>query len=151
MTKLLERLAKDLEVAGYQAQYQVSDKNQPLPHVLVKLASRQLALALASDAQKSQGEQVDSDVDYLQFFLPLSVAVKQQHVSETGALLAHLNATMPLVGFCLAQERTIVAFRHLMIIERDKVAGAIVAEAVDTIDFLVATYRDNIRDVASGQ
>lgn len=151
MADVLKTLQTDLKSAGYKTELQAADASTKIPHLYVQLRGSRLEIVPVSAVQKAQGVEVDEKVDYLQFWAPLSISVRTEQAAATARLVAHLNAQIPLVGFCLAADAPQVAFRYLMLIEPGKVPSALAREAVETIGFVLDTFTNALKQVASGQ
>lgn len=146
MADALETLQKALKKAGFDARY---DKGKDLPHVFITLDDITLELARVSDAQASMGEDTTADADYLQCYATLPFAVTQ--VAAAAEFMAYLNGTIPLVGFGLMRYPVQAVFRHLLVFESKNLSHVAVIEAVDTIQFLLATFGPTLAAVANGQ
>ncbi|MCB9436226.1 MAG: hypothetical protein H6673_04435 [Anaerolineales bacterium] len=146
MADALQELQKALKKADFEARY---DKGKDVPHVYITLDDTTLELARVSDAQAVAGEDAVGEVDYLQCYASLPFAVTQ--VTAAAEFMAYLNGIIPLVGFGLMRYPVQAVFRHLLVFESKNFSHATVIEAVDTIQFLLATFGSTLAAVASGQ
>jgi hypothetical protein len=151
MAEVLKQLQIHLKAAGYKTELTPPGKGSPLPHLYIDLKDNRLDIVPASAAQASVGLPVEETVDYLQFFVQLPFIVEPAHAAATARLIAHLNAQIPLPGFCLPFDGGQVFFRYLMLIEAGKIAALLAIEAVGTITFLLETFTEALRTVATGQ
>ena len=167
-TNQTEQLALRLQKAGFNAQFKPASLDDSIESVIVGLPSDEqkfvtfIKLSFASTAYQAMKKMGDPDLesnqdifdefDHLQFYAPLNIKIDSSHLQDVAQLNEKLNGSLPLIGFNLGQFKDVtLAFRHLMLIEPNKVNLKLVQRTIELIYFLINGYASKIEAVAMGQ
>ena len=153
--ELTEKLALSLQKASLNVKFQAaSDHPDDVESVIASLNSTYknavilVQLTFASVASESSL----GDFDYLQFYAPLPITVSPDYFEQTAILCEQLNARIPLIGFNLSRfENVTLAFRHMMLMERDYFNPKLVVRTLKLMNFLIDEYAPMINEIATGQ
>ena len=91
------------------------------------------------------------DVHFLQFFVMLPTPVAVDRLNEVARIIARINSTAPLPGFCLLEDISVLCFRCLMPCPNHSLDTEIVMNTVYLTLYMLDHLGPVVEGVASGQ
>ncbi len=146
----LYEIQRALESEGFVTLFEAAGKAAALDRLLVaREEEAESPLELLFVPAQDELE----EVQLLQFFTALPVAVDAAVKAELKQLIERLNLTIPLIGFVLREDVDRICYRYVLVVPAGAAAATaqVVAETVWLILYLIDRFLPALRAVAAGE